>query len=100
MKQELILYKVTLIDPRSNRDDPRIAIENIERVDRSIPLHKDLEDSALVFLFATCKNWKQELEGINLERLELEDWEMYSQMIDCGDRECLFTPLLPLLVQS
>ena len=81
MKQGIILYNVTLIDPTSKKDNPRIVIHNIERFDKSIPLELDLENSALLFLFSTCKSWKKELQGLDLGHLVLDDWEIDSQEI-------------------
>ncbi len=84
MEKKIVLYNVVLIDPTSKHKNPRIFIQNIERFDKSIPIHRDLETSALLFLYSTCKKWKKQLEGIDLEYLQLEDWEMFEREIDCS----------------
>ncbi|MDJ0726218.1 MAG: hypothetical protein QNJ38_13980 [Prochloraceae cyanobacterium] len=94
MKPGIILYNVILIDPTSKKHNPRIVIHNIERFDKSIPLELDLENSALLFLFSTCKAWKKELEGLDLEHLVLDDWETGSQEIYSNHSE--IPALIPL----
>ncbi len=76
MEKRVVLYNVVLIDPTSKRKNPRIVVENIERFDKSIPIDRDLETSALLFLYSTCKTWKKQLKGLDLEYLKLDDWEM------------------------
>ena len=76
MEKRVVLYNVVLIDPTSKRKNPRIVVENIERFDKSIPIERDLETSALLFLYSTCTHWKKQLKGLDLEYLKLDDWEM------------------------